>query len=111
MRIVTPITILALAGAGAVLGPSPDLESLTTSVPFLRDASEADVALEVRCGELESWRRRTCEDDLAERFAAGQANPNAVLRLHCTRVGSVWEQSMPEPPALCAARFGGWLSS
>jgi hypothetical protein len=31
--------------------------------------------------------------------------------MHCTRAETVWKQTMPEPPALCAARFGGWITS
>ena len=111
MRIVTTITVLSLAGAVAVLGHSGDLDSLSEQVPFLRDVSEADAALEVRCGEFEASRRRSCETELVKRFAAGRANPEAVLRLHCTRVQNVWEHRISEPPPLCAARFGGWLSS
>jgi hypothetical protein len=114
MRIVTPITVLALAGAGAVFGGGwSHLDSISErlDMPFSRDATEAEVALEVRCGELDSWMRRTCEDELSQRFASGNADPEAVLRMHCTRARTVWEQNMPTPPALCAARFGGWLSS
>ena len=111
MRIVTPITILALAGAATFLGQTSNFDSLSERVPFLRDVSEADAALEVRCGDFEASRRRSCETDLVERFAAGRAKPEAVLRLHCTRVHNGWEHTISEPPPLCAARFGGWLSS
>lgn len=111
MRIVTPITVLALAGAGALLSQLGDVESISDRLPFAQAASEADVAVEVRCGDLDSWMRRTCEHELTARFAAGNASPEAVLRMHCTRARTIWEQNMPAPPALCAARFGGWLSS
>ena len=110
MRIVTPITLLALVSAGAVLSGAGDVASISGYLPFQRDASEAEVALEVRCGELDSWLRRSCEEALTERFASGHASPEAVLRMHCTRAPSVWARSLPSPPALCAARFGGWLS-
>jgi hypothetical protein len=110
MRSVTLITVMAVAGA-AFLGSNQGLDSLKEKVPFLRDVSETEAALEVRCGELEPWERRSCENELVERFAAGRANPTSVLRLHCTLVPNVWEQSISQPPPLCAARFGGWLSS
>ncbi len=110
MRLVMPITVLGLAGAAVLFGRPGSVESIQERLPFGREASEAEVAVEVRCGELDSWKRRTCEEELTARFAAGRANPNAVLRMHCTRARSVWDQRLPEPPALCAARFGGWLS-
>jgi hypothetical protein len=110
MRIVTPITLLGLAAAGLV-GSSTDIESMRQRLPFMEEVSEVEVAVEVRCGELDSWIRRTCEDELVERFASGHSTPEAILRLHCTRAQTVWAQHMPDPPALCAARFGGWISS
>ncbi len=111
MRIVTPITVFALAGAGVLLGHLGDVESLSDRLPFVEKASEADVAVEVRCGDLDSWLRRTCEEELTQRFASGNASPESVLRMHCTRTRSVWDQNMPTPPPLCAAKFGGWISS
>lgn len=110
MRIVTPITVLALAGAGALLGRLGDLDPDADGLPHTHDATEAEVALEVRCGDLDSWMRRTCEEELFERFASGHANPEDVLRMHCTLARNVWDHDMPSPPPLCAARFGGWLS-
>ena len=112
MRLVTSITVLAAAAGAAWLGGLADLEGLSdrvSTLPFSRSATAAEVAVEVRCGALVSWQRRTCEEDLTQRFAAGSADPEAVLRLHCTRTRNVWEQQMPTPPPLCAARFGGWI--
>jgi len=111
MRIVTPITILAVAAAGVVLSAGGNIDSIKQQLPFQTDVTELQAAVQARCGDLHSWMRRTCEEDLAERFAAGNATPEGVLRMHCTRAETVWEQNMPTPPALCAARFGGWLSS
>ena len=111
MRIVSPITLLVLLAAAILLSRARDIESISDRLPFAEKASEADVAVEVRCGDLDSWMRRTCEDQLTARFAAGNATPEGVLRMHCTRATSVWDQSMPRPPALCAAKYGGWISS
>lgn len=110
MRIVTPITVLALAGAGLALGRLGDVDAISDYLPHTDEATETEVALEVRCGELDSWMRRACEEELEERFAAGNSSPEDVLRMHCTRTHSVWDHDMPSPPPLCAARFGGWLS-
>ena len=111
MRIVTPITVFALASAGALLGHLGDVDSLSDKLPFVEKASEVDVAVEVRCGNLESWQRRTCEEELTQRFASGNASPESVLRMHCTRARTVWDQALPAPPPLCEAKFGGWISS
>lgn len=114
MRIVIAITAVAAVGALAHFGwntRAGTLGALTERLPFQHEVSEAEVALIARCGDLDSWQRRICEEELVDRFAAGNATPEAVLRMHCTRVDSVWSQTTPEPPPLCAARFGGWLSS
>jgi hypothetical protein len=110
MRPVIVITALALVGAAARFGAEADIGSLAQKLPFAEDVSDAQAAVEARCGELPGWQRPSCEDELAQRFAQGEVSPEAVLRIHCTRIGTVWSQVMPEPPALCAARFGGWLS-
>ena len=83
-----------------------DLKALVEAPP-----DDAHVALEVRCGELEYWSREACRESLVARFSSGNATPQSVLRLHCMRVASVWDSQLPEPPTLCAERFGGWLSS
>jgi hypothetical protein len=111
MRIVSPITVLFVAAGAVALGQIGDVETISERLPFAEKASEADVAVEIRCGDLDSWKRRACEDELTARFAAGNATPEAVLRMHCTRTNNVWDQSLPQPPALCAARYGGWISS
>ena len=114
MRIVIVITVLAVAGALARYGWEAHDDSfvaLSKRLPFQTEVSETEVALIARCGDLDSWQRHICEEELSDRFAAGNATPEAVLRMHCTRVDSVWSQTEPDPPALCAARFGGWLSS
>jgi hypothetical protein len=111
MRIVTPITLLAAASVVAFLTANGNIESIKGQLPFQTDVTEAQVAVQARCGDLRSWMRRTCEEDLEERFAAGNVTPEGVLRMHCTRAETVWKQTMPEPPALCAARFGGWITS
>jgi hypothetical protein len=115
MRIVTPVTIFVLVALGLVAHlPLEQIRSAAASGEWsalVREPDDAAVALAVRCGELDAGKRRICEEALAARFSSGEATPDAVLRLHCTRVGNVWEASLPEPPALCAERFGGWLSS
>ena len=114
MRTVIAITALAVAGALARYGWNPhsdSIVSLSERLPFQSEMSETEAALIARCGDLASVERRLCEQNLSERFAAGNASPEAVLRMHCTRVDSVWSQTAsPQPPPLCAARFGGWLS-
>jgi hypothetical protein len=68
-------------------------------------------ALELRCGELDGWRRSECETHLVARFDSGDSNPESILRRHCTRVYNVWQQApTPTPPAVCRQRFGGWLA-
>ena len=108
MRIVTSINVLAACGAWLLLAHTHDVRGY---MPFARGASEADAAVEVRCGDLPSSRRRTCDDELTQRFASGHATPGTVLRMHCTLSRSVWNARLPAPPALCQARFGGWLTS
>lgn len=116
MRFVPTITIFAI-GAAISFGPSipfseiGSIESIDDAVALFQDPpDEAIVALEARCGGMQDWMRRTCEDSLSARFASGKASPESVIRLHCTRVESVWDAPLPDPPALCAERFGGWVT-
>lgn len=119
MRIVIAITVLVAAGLSVAphvpfdeIRSAESIDDLRALVEGERGESEdTRVALEARCGQLQSaWQRSTCEDSLAARFSSGDSTPQSVLRLHCTRVGSVWDAPLPEPPALCTDRFGGWLS-
>ena len=117
MRFVTTITVLAL-GAGISFGPSipfdelRSIESVDDALEWVRGRpDDSTVALEARCGSLpDESRRHHCEEALAARFASGRMTPQSVIRLHCTRVESVWDAPLPEPPHLCAERFGGWVT-
>ncbi len=116
MQFTTAITVLAL-GAAISFGPSipfaevGSIESLDDAVELVvGPPDDADLALEARCGGMQGSVRRTCEEALVARFASGRANPEALIRLHCTRVESVWDAPLPEPPELCAERYGGWVA-
>lgn len=116
MRFVTTITVFAL-GAGISFGPGipfdeiRSIESVEDALEFVQGPPDASrVALEARCGSMQEARRETCEEALAARFASGQMSPESVIRLHCTRVESVWDAPLPDPPNLCAERFGGWVT-
>jgi hypothetical protein len=116
MRLMPTITLFAL-GAAIHFGPSipfaeiGSIGSLDDAVALVQGApNDADVALEARCGAMQESKRRTCEEALTARFAAGGASPESLIRLHCTRVESVWDARLPEPPALCAERYGGWVT-
>ncbi len=116
MRFGTTITVFAL-GAAISFGPSipfaeiRSIESLDDAVELVQGPpDDTALALEARCGGMQEWMRRTCEEALSDRFASGRASPESLIRLHCTRVESVWDAPLPEPPALCAERYGGWVA-
>jgi len=116
MRIVLAIAVVAL-GTGIYFAPSVPFEEIR-SIESPEDAlaliqgspDDTAVALEARCGGMQVLMREACEESLSARFASGQASPETLIRIHCTRVESVWDAPLPQPPALCVERFGGWLS-
>jgi hypothetical protein len=117
MRFIVTTSILALAASFHLFAPSITFEQLR-SIESVDDAfqllqgppDDATVALEARCGGMQDPRRQTCEESLTARFSSGQTSPASLIRVHCTRVESVWDVPLPEPPVLCVERFGGWLT-
>ena len=116
MRFMPTITLFAL-GAAIHFGPSipfaeiGSIESLDDAAALVQGPpDDAEVALEARCGAMQESMRRACEEALTARFASGGASPESFIRIHCTRVESVWESRRTEPPALCAERYGGWVT-
>lgn len=116
MRIVVTIAV-AVLGASLYFSPSVpfkeirSIESADDALALIQGPPDAaSVALEARCGGMQERMRQTCETTLTARFASGEANPESMIRIHCTRVESVWDAPLPEPPAVCMERFGGWLS-
>ncbi|MFP6628427.1 MAG: hypothetical protein VCC67_05260 [Myxococcota bacterium] len=116
MRIVVTIAV-AVLGASLYFRPSVpfkeirSIESADDALALIQGPPDAaSVALEARCGGLQERMRQTCEATLTARFASGEASPESLIRIHCTRVESVWDAPLPEPPAVCIQRFGGWLS-
>ena len=116
MRIVLAIAVLAL-GAGIYFAPSVpfheirSIESAGDALALIQGPPDDDaVALEARCGGMQEVMRQACEETLSARFASGEASPKSLIRIHCTRVESVWDAPLPDPPALCVERFGGWVN-
>jgi hypothetical protein len=77
----------------------------------LPDRLDPDVraALEVRCGRLDDATHRECEQSLSHRIADGSIDPQAIVRMHCTRWQGPWGRVTEQPPPICAERYGGWI--
>ena len=117
MKLAVTTAILVLATGFHFFGPSIRFEEIG-SIDSPSDAlalfqgppDDTTVALEARCGGMQEAMRRTCKEALSVRFASEQTSPASLILLHCTRVESVWDAPLPEPPALCVQRFGGWVT-
>ena len=85
MRTVTLITVLGLAAISlARSAPFEELRAVDSTddvLAWFEEPDDANVALEARCGDLDSWQRRTCEESLVARFSSGGATPQDVVRL------------------------------
>ena len=66
-------------------------------------------AVELQCRSMEGVLRSSCERETAESLVAGEFDPDAILRLHCTRYDNHWFENIETPPNLCIQRYGGWL--
>jgi len=107
------IILMLSFGVGYGLTRSDELWPMLEASALIAPAPNPDRhrALELRCGGLDGWQRSECEMGLVARFESGESDPESVLRLHCTRVRSLWEHApAPAPPAVCKQRYGGWLT-
>jgi len=118
MKLAITAAALVLVAGLHFFGPKIHFQEIA-SIDSTRDAfallqgppDDTSVALQARCGGMQEAMRRSCEESLSARFASGETNPESLIRLHCTRVESVWDAPLPDPPALCIERFGGWVTS
>ena len=103
MRLLIAATTAAVA-ALCLTGSGPLGVWASAHWPFESERDRRQrVAIELRCGNVDGQVAPACERDLADRFAAGETDPESIVRLHCTHFQNVWDRDQaPELPPLCS---------
>jgi len=66
-------------------------------------------AIALRCDEVAFGTRADCEQELLREFSSGAAEPEAIVRRHCTRYANRWSEDAEQPAPVCSELYGGWI--
>jgi hypothetical protein len=106
MRFIVLITALGLIGWS-----SPELREWTGILVPERSDPRAAAAIELRCASEMDAFRDDCAEELQKNFDLGVREPEAILRLHCTRYTNEWSLTPSAAPSICEEMYGGWIES
>lgn len=68
-------------------------------------------AIEVRCASEYEAFRDECAVELKRDFELGSSDPEAIVRLHCTRISGDWASHPTAADSVCEKIYGGWIES
>ena len=88
----------------------PEFRTWSATLIENRDDPHVDAAIQLRCAAKEnSAFRDECARDLQRDFAHGVREPEAIVRLHCSRLSSDWAPTTRSPDSICEELYGGWI--
>jgi hypothetical protein len=103
--------IIMTAALGLMAWSSPGLHSGIANLFGNPVDPRAEAAIELRCGSERAAFRDECALELKRDFELGVREPEAILRLHCTRFSSDWTNRPSATSSICEKIYGGWIES
>jgi hypothetical protein len=103
--------IIMTAALGLIAWSSPGVHARIESLFEDSVDPRAEAAIELRCGSEQEAFRDECARELTRDFELGVREPEAILRLHCTRFASDWTSEPSAASSICEKIYGGWIES
>jgi hypothetical protein len=103
--------LIITAALGLLAWSSPGLRTWVESRVERPVDPKAAAAIELRCGSEKEAFRDECARELKRDFELGVRQPDAILRVHCTRVSNDWAREPVSASPICQEIYGGWIRS
>ena len=89
---------------------TPEFRAWSKTLLEDHDDPHIVAAIELRCASKENGTFRTqCARELERDFERGIRQPEAIVRLHCSRFSSDWAPTSHSPDSICEELYGGWI--
>ena len=103
--------IILTAAVGLMAWSNPSVHAWVGNLIQDPVDPRAAAAIELRCASEHEVFRDDCALELQRDFELGVREPEAILRLHCTRFSSDWAPQQSEALSVCEKIYGGWIES